>query len=54
MIVTRIAPGPLGAVPEETVVTIWRIVRAQLIELLRCEVRPPCHVLYGLAFVRQQ
>ena len=54
IIVTKIAPVPLGAEPEDTIVAVLRIVRAQLIESLCCEACPSCHVHYGLAFVRQQ
>ena len=54
IIVTKVAPVPLGAEPVETIVAVLRIFRAQLVELLRCEACPSCHVLYGLAVVRQQ
>ena len=37
IIVTKIAPVPLDAEPEEIIVAVLRLVRAQLIELLRCE-----------------
>ena len=54
LIVTKGAPVPSGAEPVETIVAVLRIFRAQLVELLRCEACPSCHVLYGLAVVRQQ
>ena len=50
MIVIKTAAAPLGADQVETIVTVWRIVRAQLIKSLRCEARPSCHVLLWLGF----
>ena len=36
-----------GSDAEETIVPFRRMVGAQVVELLRCEARPSCHVLHG-------